>query len=139
MVDNCIDDDLINDKVIVQAGYTKYNSLNMEIYDYFKPDELNKYVKDANYIITHGGVGSILSALTLNKKVIGVARLKKYNEHSNDHQLEIIKEFVKLGYILNGTDDLGEAIKKIDSFKPNKYVSNKDDFVKLVSDYIDNN
>ena len=54
----------------------------------------------ASFIITHGGVGSIISSLKLNKKVIAVPRLSKYNEHVNDHQLQIIEDFDKQGYII---------------------------------------
>lgn len=53
----------IKEKVVVQAGYTKYNSKNMEIFDLTTPDEIDKLMKEARIVITHGGVGSILNAL----------------------------------------------------------------------------
>jgi UDP-N-acetylglucosamine transferase subunit ALG13 len=138
MVDECIASGLIKEEVIVQAGCTKYTSNNMKIYDFISPTDMFKYIKESKYIITHGGVGSILSSLNLNKKVIAVARLSKYKEHSNDHQLEIIKEFTKLGYILDGTNNLAQAILKLNNFTPKKYQSNQTSFVKLITDYIDN-
>ena len=36
----------IKEKVIVQAGYTKYNSKNMEIFDLTTPDEIDKWIKE---------------------------------------------------------------------------------------------
>ena len=67
--------------------------------------------------------------------------LEKYGEHTNDHQLEIAKEFAKEGYIicLDDFSSLGDIIKDIDKFKPKKYKSNNDNFVKLVEDFIDKN
>ena len=111
----------------------------MEIFDFVNPSDMKDYIKKSKYIITHGGVGSILDSLKCNKKVIAVARLSKYKEHTNDHQLQIIDEFTKLGYIIDGSNNLEKAIKNLDNFKLNKYQSNNENFIKLISDYIDNN
>ena len=138
-VEKCIKKGLIKEKVIVQAGHTKYESKNMEIFDFVNPSDMKDYIKKSKYIITHGGVGSILDSLKCNKKVIAVARLSKYKEHTNDHQLQIIDEFTKLGYIIDGSNNLEKAIKNLDNFKLNKYQSNNENFIKLISDYIDNN
>ena len=67
-IDRLIDKRVITDKVIVQAGYTKYESKDMEIFDYVPTDELDKYIDKADYIITHAGVGSVFGALNKNKK-----------------------------------------------------------------------
>lgn|SRR5574344_951183 len=139
MVDECIELKLINEPVIAQIGNTKYSSKNMQLYTFLSPDELTKYIKDSSYIIMHGGVGSIFNALNYHKKIIAVARLKKYHEHVNDHQLEIIKEFTKEGLLLNGTNDLKSAIKNLSTFTPKEYTSNNNNFIKLITDYIDNN
>ena len=53
----------IKDRVVVQAGYTKYKSKNMEIFDLLPGPEFEKLMDEANLIITHGGVGTILSAI----------------------------------------------------------------------------
>ncbi len=138
-VDKLIEKGLIKDEVIAQVGQTKYESKNMKIYDFLSQEEVLKYMQESRYIITHGGVGTILDALKLNKKVIAVARLKLYKEHVNDHQLQIIKEYTKLGYILDGTYDLEKAIFDLNEFIPNQYVSNNDNFTNLLEDYIDHN
>ena len=69
-IEDCINNKLINEEVIVQAGYTSYTSNNMKILDFISEIELNKLVKKADLIITHGGVVSIIYSLKLNKKVI---------------------------------------------------------------------
>ena len=60
----------IDDEVIVQAGLTKYKSNKIKIFDFINSDEFDNYMKSADLIITHGGVGSILSGLKRNKKII---------------------------------------------------------------------
>ena len=134
-----IDNGNIKDEVIVQAGHTKYKSKDMKIFDYLSIDDFNELLSKCDLLITHAGIGSILSALKLNKKVIAAARLKKFNEHTNDHQLQIIETFSKQGYIisLNDFDKLGEIIKNIKKFKPKKYVSNTDKFCTKMEKYID--
>ena len=109
----------IKDKVIVQAGHTKYTSDRMEIIDYVSSDEFDKLMDKADLVITHGGAGSILGAIKRGKVVIAAARLSKYKEHNNDHQKQIIDEFTKQGYILELRDfnKLGKMIEKAKSFK----------------------
>ncbi len=130
----------IKEKVVVQAGQTKYESKNMEILDLVSAPEFDKLIDKADLIITHGGAGSILTAIKKGKKIIAAARLKKYKEHHNDHQKQIIKEFADQGYLLELRDfnKLDKMIEKAKSFKPKKFVSNTNNMIKLLEDYIEN-
>jgi len=136
-----IDNGNIKEDVVVQKGYTKFESENMVLYNQLPLEEIEQLTEKADFIITHGGVGSIINSIKQNKKVIAVPRLKKYNEHVNDHQLDIIKSFNEMGYIigLNGVEELGETLKKIKDFQPKQYVKNTGRIIQLVEDFIDNN
>lgn len=138
-IDRLLDEKIIKDEVIVQAGYTKYESNNMKIFDYVEEDELLKYIKKSDYVISHAGVGSILNIIGNNKKAIVVPRLAKYKEHTNNHQLEIAREFSEKGYILYAKEleDLEKLIKNIDTFKPKKLEHNKE-LIKTIEEFIDN-
>ena len=129
----------IKDKVVVQAGNTKYKSKNMEIFDFVNNDELKELISKSDLIITHGGVASILESIQANKKIIAVSRLKKYGEHVNDHQLQIIEAFKNDGYLLElkNMSDLVEVIKKSKTFKQKKYTSNTNNMIELIENYID--
>lgn len=129
----------IKEKVIVQAGYTKYNSDNMEIFDFISSDELEKLVKKCRILITHGGVGSILTGIKNNKPIIAAARLSKYKEHTNDHQKQIIKEFEDEGYLLELRDfqKLDKLLIKANNFKQKKFISNTSNFTTNVEQYIE--
>jgi len=128
----------LSDEIIVQAGFTKFNSSKMDIKEYLNPSEFEKYMEEANLIITHGGVGTILKALNKNKKIIACARLAKYKEHQNDHQKEIIDKFEEEGYLLqlNENQNLNELLKQIEDFKPKKYLSNQENFLRQVKEYL---
>lgn len=131
----------IKEKVIVQAGHTKYDSNNMQIFDLLDKDDFDKYIKECDLLITHGGVGSIITGLKNDKKVIACPRLAKYNEHMNDHQKQIIERFTESGYIIpyNEGDDLEKVINKSKTFKPTKYKSNTVNMIKTIKSFIDNN
>ena len=141
MIDKEIEKGNIKEKVIVQAGFTKYDTKNMELFDLLDKDDFDKYIKNCDLLITHGGVGSILTGLKNNKKVIACPRLAKYKEHMNNHQIQIIERFADSGYILPlfENDDLGKVIKKSKTFKPNKYKRNTTNMIKLITNFIDNN
>lgn len=136
-----IDEGNINEEVIVQAGYTKFESDKMKIFDLLSMDEFNNYMEKCDLLITHGGVGSILKGLKNNKKIIAAARLEKYKEHTNDHQIQIIENFTNNGYILklDNFEKLDIALKEAESFVPKKYISNRDNFIMKLKNYIDNN
>ena len=135
-----IDSGKIKDEVIVQSGFTKYNSNKMKVFNLIPKIELENLVKNADLIITHAGMGSIELALEHNKKVIAVPRLKKFGEHVNDHQKDIQQEFNKKGWII-GIDDvsqLSDAIEKAKKFKPKKYENNNQEkIIKVIRTFID--
>ena len=113
-IQNEIDNGNIKDRVVVQKGYTNFASDNMELFDLIPMEKFDELIDSCDILITHGGVGSIITGLKHNKKVIAAARLAKYGEHTNDHQLQIIDNFSKEGYIL-ALDDftkLGELLEK---------------------------
>lgn len=111
-------------EIIAQIGYTKFKSKRIHTFDFIPLDEMDKYIDEADLVITHGGVGTIFSALKKNKKVIAIPRLEKYGEHINDHQIEICEELEKEGYILyykDGIDSLDKLIKKIKNINLKQY------------------
>ena len=140
-IDKCILKGIIKDKVIVQAGCTKIVTKRMTLFNQIEYDKFIEYIKNCDLLITHGGVGSIIDGLKYNKKIIAIPRLAKYEEAANDHQTQIIENFSKEGYIIGIKDPkyLNEGLNSIKGFKPKKYISNNELFVKDLISYIDKN
>lgn len=130
----------IKEKVIAQVGCTRFTDDKIEMFDFISKDEIEGLIDKARIIIAHGGVGIITECINKNKKVIVAPRLKKYKEHTNDHQLQITKEFAKKGYILPlyNTKNLYKVLCEVKKFKPNKYESNSENFKNSIKNYIDN-
>ncbi len=138
-IDKLIDEKKIKDKVVVQAGFTKYSSKNMDILDYVSMDEFDCLMNECSILITHGGVGSIMAGLTHQKKVIAIPRLEKFLEHTNDHQVQIVTRLKEEGYILgaNSIEELDSSLKEIFKFIPKKYESNTKNLIEFLENYID--
>ena len=129
----------ITDEVIVQAGNTEYESKVLNVLNYVPFDEFNNYIEKADIIITHGGVGSILNALKLKKKIIAVPRLAKYGEHVNDHQLQVIQKMTQDGYILSCEDEskIADKVHEAENFVVKEYTSNTENFITRFKDVLD--
>ena len=127
--------ELKKEELIVQRGYTKCNnSKRIKAFDFIPLDEMEEYISKADLVISHGGVGTIFSAIKKGKKVIAVPRLEKYGEHINDHQIEICEALENEGYILyykDGVDSLDDLIKKAKNTNFEKYDSN-DNYIQIL-------
>lgn len=138
-IENNIKDGTIKEKVIVQAGYTKFKTENMKIFDLIPKEKLEELEIQADLIITHGGVGSIITSIKKEKKVIAVPRKHQYGEHVNNHQIEIVQNFNEQGYIIGieKVEDLKQAIIKAKEFEPKKYEINNKLMLKTIEDFIE--
>ena len=138
-IEKNIKDGIIKDEIIVQAGYTKFQSHRMRIIDLMSKEQLEKFQDEADLIITHGGVGSIISSLEKGKKVIAVPRMHEYGEHVNNHQKEIVKDFNDKGYIIGieKVEDLKQAIIKSKDFEPKKYQPNNEKMLEIIESFIE--
>lgn len=132
-------DGYLREEIVVQAGNTNYKSEVMDIRDFIDFEAIDTLYTSASLIITHGGTGSIINGLTKNKKVIAMPRLSKFNEHNDDHQLEIVSAFEEMGYIksCDNYNTLVQVIKDIDDFKPNAYLSKKEQMINLIDEFIE--
>lgn len=85
-----------------------------------------------------GGTGVIINALKRDKKVIAIPRLSKYNEHVDDHQIQLIDEFKQLNLIepVYEISELESALRTIKDKKYDKYVSNTNEIIKNIKKFI---
>lgn len=135
-VDHLIEQYHITEKVIVQAGYTKYTAKNFTSFEFVSDKDFKKYIEEASIIITHAGSGALFNAIKSGKKTIAFARLKKHNEAIDDHQLELATKLTAEGYIIDGTNSLCNAWKKLENFTPRKFDFNST-IISHLKEYLD--
>jgi len=134
-VDELIEENKIKDEVIMQIGYSTYIPKYAKWFRFASYNEIKILNKKAKLIITHGGVGSILTALIFEKPVLAVPRLKKFKEHVDDQQTELVKALDKEGYI-KGVFDLNKLESEIKKFKMKKVKSTKSMLIKEIKNYL---
>ena len=94
-IDQMVENGKIDEKVIIQKGYTEYIPKNCESYKLIGYEYMKKYIDEARIVVTHGGPASFIAPLSVGKIPVVVPRQYKFNEHVNNHQLEFAKEIEK--------------------------------------------
>ncbi len=136
----CEEGILDGSQVNAQVGFDNYCSKYYKCFDMIPDDDFKKMIDEADLIITHAGTGTVTSSIKKGKKVIIFPRMAKYDEHYDDHQLELAELFTAQGYVLQARtkDELRTCILGIDSFTPNPFVSNNGRINNIVIDFIEN-
>lgn len=111
------------EEFFIQLGNSNYIPKYMKYERLIKKDEFYKAIEKCDVLVTHSGVGSIMNGLQLGKKVLVVPRLAKYNEHVDDHQVEIAEAFEQNRYAMYCKDlaNIEAYIDKIREFEFNTY------------------
>lgn len=137
-IDRLVADGTIQDEVFAQRGCSDYEPQNYHFADFLTKEEFEKRVEDSTLLITHSGVGTILSALNHHKPVIVYPRLKKYKEHVDNHQLDIATAFSKKKIVLmcSEEDDLAQVIEQSKDFSFGTYVSQRENVLQTIRGYI---
>lgn len=82
-----------SEHVVAQVGPTNLIFDNIECYSFVTPAQSRNYFSHARLIVSHAGMGSILTALELGKPIILFPRLFELGEHRNNHQLATVNRF----------------------------------------------
>lgn len=126
---------IIEEEVYAQIGYSDYIPKNYEFIDFLNKEEFNNKMRESTMVITHSGVGSIITAINMDKPTIVFPRLRKYKEHVDDHQLEIAEAFMKKNFVLycTSSDELEMLIEKARTYKFDKYISSTENILNIIS------
>lgn len=81
--------------ISAQTGNSTYVPKNFEYKNFVSEKELLEGMKGSDLVICHAGAGSIINALSIGKKIILVPRMKRFGEHTDDHQIELAKVLAK--------------------------------------------
>jgi len=98
-------------QIIAQSLTSNYVAKNITVLNLISPDDFNNYIDSAQLIISHAGMGTIISALVKSKPIIVMPRLVKYNEHRNEHQLATVQKMDSLGYVDVAYDETELKVK----------------------------
>ncbi len=139
-LDEIAEEKSFKDEIFGQLGSSDFVPKNFKSKKFLNSKEYSEKISESDIVISHGGAGTIINALKENKKVIVVPRLKKFNEHTDDHQVDLAMAMEKEGkaiavYEIN---DLENAIERAKKFNP-KLESTREKMVREIENFLNEN
>lgn len=93
--------------VIAQTGEGSYQTHNMEARAKIASAGFEALLGDARLIVSHAGIGTVLTAARCKKPILLVPRRADLGEHRNDHQLATVRKLAGRPGILVAQDETG--------------------------------
>jgi UDP-N-acetylglucosamine transferase subunit ALG13 len=99
-----------------RLGPENYRPTRFAFEERLSQDSFEERLKASKLIISHAGMGSIISALTYQKPILILPRIAKLGEHRNEHQLATAERFRARSGIAVADDEVALAAR-LDDFK----------------------
>ncbi|MDY7097112.1 MAG: glycosyltransferase [Pseudomonadota bacterium] len=101
-------------EVIAQTGKGEYEAVHMEQHEKIAPAEFEALAARAKVIVSHAGIGTVLTAQRMEKPIVLFPRRLEHGEHRNDHQMATVESLKgRSGIIIAMTEaDLKPAIEE---------------------------
>ena len=99
--------------VFAQIGDTDYRPRNIRYSQFLDPSSFRDRVEQADAIIAHAGMGSILTALEFGKPILVFPRRGDLKETRNDHQVDTARQLLKQGRVNVAMDEF-ELMERMD-------------------------
>jgi UDP-N-acetylglucosamine transferase subunit ALG13 len=124
IVDQWLDGFEEKPEVFAQSGDSSYSARNFQLIPFLSPQDFQDRFNQAECIIAHAGMGTILSALQSEKPIIVFPRREEYGEHRDNHQVDTVESFNKLDFIHAAFDkeELLELLRDYDSLAIKKTI-----------------
>jgi UDP-N-acetylglucosamine transferase subunit ALG13 len=102
--------------VFAQIGKSSSPPKYIEWQRFLSPTEFQAKAREAEVIVAHAGIGSILTALELGKPIVLVPRRAQLGEHRNDHQWATVKYLRSSAGVVVAADEdeLREQLERLE-------------------------
>jgi hypothetical protein len=129
--------------IVAQVLPALYVPRNFETRARLAPDEYATIFAKADLVVSHAGMGTILTALTHGKRICIMPRQVRFGEHRNDHQLATVERLGPHPGLFKARDSdalpvcLDAAMQaggttaqaRLDPFAPEAFTSRLRDFI----------
>ena len=85
--------------VLAQVGPSKWEPRSLSVVDYLDRDEFLARIDEADLVVSHGGTGSLMTALARGKRVVAFPRRAAFGEVVDDHQVEFVRQLEGAGLL----------------------------------------
>ena len=106
--------------IYAQIGEGGWEPKNIRFSHFLKPPEFQKLFNSAKVVVSHAGMGTILSALHQEKPILVMPKRASLGEHRNEHQLATARWMLEMGRVnvAFDEDELRERLDRLDDLKP---------------------
>lgn len=111
---------------VISPPVGAYTPKNFQMIPHLPPAEYEKRIIQADLIVSHAGMGSILTAFTHGKPIVIMPRRGHLRETRNDHQYTTVKSLTKRPGLFVAEDEtqfsavMDKAVKSIASDRPQR-------------------
>jgi UDP-N-acetylglucosamine transferase subunit ALG13 len=101
-----------SEQVFIQTGHnTAFRPLHCDYKPFLPMNEFQQLLEKSDLIICHGGC-TVISVIRLGKVPVVIPRRKKYGEHVNDHQMQLVAVLASEELVVQAyePEDLPQAI-----------------------------
>lgn len=99
--------------IFAQTGKSNYIPRHIRCTQFLDPLEFKRQVEQAQLLVAHAGIGSIISALESAKPIVVMPRRVQFREQRNDHQVATAKHFEATGQVIVAYEE-GSLAEKVD-------------------------
>jgi UDP-N-acetylglucosamine transferase subunit ALG13 len=92
--------------VFAQIGETDWQPAHIAWSNFLQPPEFARRFAEAEVVVAHAGMGTILSALQWEKPILVMPRRATLGEQRNEHQLATARHLSELGKINVAMDEI---------------------------------
>lgn len=137
-IDRLVEERIIIEDVFAQVGYSDYKPKNYKYKEFLDREEFSKVMSKCDKVITHGGTGAIIGAVKKQKKVIAIPRLAEFEEHVDDHQIQIVNQFEQMQFIIGVYEmkEISNALRNVETITLKNYISNTYKIIDTIDQYL---
>jgi len=100
--------------VFAQIGRSGLRPSFIRFTDFLEPHEFNRLFASASLVVSHAGMGTVLTALQHQKPLLVMPRRASLGEQRNEHQLATARRLQALGKVAVAFDE-GELVTRLGS------------------------
>ncbi|MHC4943842.1 MAG: glycosyltransferase [Planctomycetota bacterium] len=103
-------------EVFAQIGSTDWKPEHISWVSYLEADVYQRKFEDADAVVAHAGMGTIIKALQMRKPLLIMPRMEHLGEHRNNHQMATAKRFESYESIEAAYSE-AELMERLDKMK----------------------
>jgi UDP-N-acetylglucosamine transferase subunit ALG13 len=105
--------------VFAQIGRDAWRPTAMQWVEQLDAAEFKQRLERSQVVVSHAGMGTVLTALELGKPVLIMPRRAALGEHRNDHQVATVNKLraLQLATVANDEAELANWLEKLDDLR----------------------